>query len=82
MNIPFSLPLRSVLVGCVAFAFAACNSNHQSVASPNGKNTAWLFTRDGGATTGYSRQVSLSNGKPGGIGNIYVQSGDEAGMKR
>jgi hypothetical protein len=69
--------VRTVLILCVALGFAACNSNHVSVASPDGKNTAWLFTRDGGATTGYSKQVSIGNGKPGGIGNIYVQGGDE-----
>lgn len=72
------LLVRSILVVGVALVFAACNSNHLPVASPDGKNIAWVFTRDGGATTGYSRQVSIGNGKPGGIGNVYVQSGDEA----
>lgn len=59
------------------FALSACNSKHQSFASPDGKNTAWVFTRDGGATTDYSQQVSIGSSKPVGIGNVYVQPHNE-----
>ena len=71
-----SVRLFSVIV--FAFALSSCNSKHQSFASPDGKNTAWIFTRDGGATTDYSQQVSIGSSKPGGIGNIYVQGHNEA----
>ena len=68
---------RFVAVAVFGFTLAACNSKHQSYVSPDGKNTAWVFIRDGGATTGYSRQVSIGSSKPGGIGNTYVQKSDE-----
>lgn len=64
---------RFVTVVAFLFGLSACNSKHQPFVSPDGKNTAWLFTRDGGATTDYSYQISIGSSKPSGWGNIFAQ---------
>jgi hypothetical protein len=77
MKNAFPRLLTTFAVAATAAFLTGCNSDHARFPSPDGKNVVWVFTRDGGATTSYSRQVSIGRGKPAWIGNIYVQNEDE-----
>jgi hypothetical protein len=75
LSFPLTSIIRAImLLGCALFC-CACSENrgYQEFVSPDGQTTAWLFTREGGATTAPSCQVSISKSKPTGIGNVYVQ---------
>ena len=62
-------------IACVACGDAGCgNTVVTRAASPSHQLEAVVFDRDCGATTGYSRQVSVvdSGQAPRGIGNVFV----------
>ena len=77
MNATFLRLALCTTLSAMVWAFSGCNSDHARYVSPDGKNAVWVFTRNGGATTSYSRQVSIGRTKPGWVGNIYVQERNE-----
>ena len=65
-----------LLAGC--FADPCGNEVRQTVTSPSGNLAAVLFTRDCGATTGFSTQVSIvaaGRSLPNEPGNTFVTGG-------
>ena len=72
-----SLVLLAVL-SSVACADPCANAVVRDLVSPDGSRHAVLFTRDCGATTGFSTQISiLSSARlPDGPGNVLVVDGD------
>ena len=73
------LVLLAVLSGA-ACADPCANSVVRDLVSPDGSRHAVLFTRDCGATTGFSSHVSIlsSDRLPDGSGNSLVVDGDGA----
>lgn len=78
--------LAAVLCGSV-LALLSCddgpcgNTVLQSVVSPDGRIKAVVFSRDCGATTGYSTQLSLVSADstlPNESGNTHIMKGNEA----
>jgi hypothetical protein len=73
-----------LLLSMVAAVFLCCsgrsfNTEVQRVTSPDKKTDVVVFVRQGGATTGFSTQISLERaGKalPDGPGNIFVADDD------
>ncbi len=58
-SLAIALPYAAVLAGCGEMC---ANEPVASVLSPSGANKAVVFTRDCGATTGWSTQVSILRG--------------------
>lgn len=62
--------------GCDNFAALCANEITQTIASPDGKVKAVIFTRDCGATTGFSTQVFVlpaGNSLPNESGNAFAE---------
>jgi hypothetical protein len=57
----FGLSMGVLKVLDIVFAGACGNEIVREVPSPSGKKVAYVFTRDCGATTGYSPQLSILN---------------------
>lgn len=76
---PILLAFIGALVGPKLFLGACKNTIIEEILSPDKKNKIVIFTRDCGATTGYSTQVSLlpqdDNLKNDG-GNIFIADTD------
>lgn len=81
-SLPVPLHIPAILL-CVA-CLAGCtddlcgNTIAQSMASPSGKTKAVVFSRDCGATTGFSTQVSIipaGDTLPNEVGNALVLDG-------
>ena len=75
--------LLAVVAGCISI-LTACSADtcgnqvQQTVTSPSGKLAAIAFSRDCGATTGFSTQVSVlpaGRSLPNEPGNTYVVGG-------
>jgi len=62
-------------MGCDA---GCTNESVSDAVSPDGRRHAVVFTRDCGATTGFSTQVSVlpAGRRPSGGGNVFVADGD------
>lgn len=66
------------LLLCGCFADMCGNDMRQTVPSPSGRLNAVVFSRDCGATTGFSTQVSIipaGSALPNEAGNTFVISG-------
>src|SRR3954466_10499695 len=76
--------MRTTCFGILSiFLTAGCCQNtidYQTV-SPDGKHTAVVFTRDCGATTAYSSQITVVRGgkvtSVSGLGNIFIGDQDD-----
>jgi hypothetical protein len=76
------MALRAAIVLCLSVAAAACDLTGPCVNSPiieipstNGSFSAWVFTRDCGATTAKSTQVSIlgaGEDPPSAAGNAFI----------
>ena len=68
-----AVTLLALTSGCVGSLCA--NSVTERVSAPDGKHDAVVFTRDCGATTGFSTQIAIVNAKadvPNDAGNVFV----------
>jgi len=72
-------PMKNASIFLVGLFVAGCsgtchNTPHQTLPSPHGRFSAVLFSRDCGATTGFSSQVSVTGigDTQNGGGNAFV----------
>lgn len=73
------IPMKTALVLVAAIALSGCSpvcrdAPHQSITSLDGDERAILFSRDCGATTSYTTQVSIVPPDEGisGKGNVFI----------
>jgi len=78
-----SLAVRLVAAAALCSGAAGCDSGCANrvvseSASPDGRRHAVVFSRDCGATTGFSTQVSVlpAGREPSGAGNVFGADGD------
>ncbi|RYX81739.1 hypothetical protein EON83_22495 [bacterium] len=78
--------LMPLFVGCSpSFEFECDNEVSQTLASPDGKHKAVVFSRECGATTGFSTQISVigtSEQLPDDGGNVLVMDEDQSVFMR